>query len=151
MSDYTKDIRKLIGTRPLILPGSTILVFNDAEELLLQHRSDTKEWGLPGGNMEPGESLQEAAERELFEETGLKAESLRFLSVLSGEEYYFQYPNGDEVYNVIGVYQAVEPYGKLTMDDGESLDLQYFSTTALPKNMDDRARKIIERTILRDS
>ena len=101
--------------------------------------------------MEPGESLQEAAERELFEETGLKAESLRFLSVLSGEEYYFQYPNGDEVYNVIGVYQAVEPYGKLTMDDGESLDLQYFSTTALPKNMDDRARKIIERTILRDS
>lgn len=57
MSDYIKDLRRLIGHRPLILVGSTIIVINDKKEILLQHRSDTKEWGLPGGAMEPGESL----------------------------------------------------------------------------------------------
>lgn len=66
MSDYVMQMRKLIGTRPLIVPGSTVLVFNDSGELLLQHRSDTEEWGLPGGAMEPGESLEETAARELL-------------------------------------------------------------------------------------
>ncbi|WP_028784753.1 NUDIX hydrolase [Thalassobacillus devorans] len=148
MSDYTKEIRNLIGTRPLILPGSTLLVFNDAQELLLQHRSDTKEWGLPGGNMEPGESLEQTARRELLEETGLQAEELQLRNLLSGEDYYFKYPNGDEVYNVIGVYEAINPYGKLVMEDGESLALKYFPLHDLPEIMDYRARLIIKKTLL---
>ncbi|MFG6115419.1 NUDIX hydrolase [Halobacillus sp. MO56] len=148
MFDYTKEIRKLIGTRPLILPGSTLFVFNGAQELLLQHRSDTKEWGLPGGNMEPGESLEQTARRELLEETGLQAEELQFRNLLSGEDYYFKYPNGDEVYNVIGVYEAINTYGELVMEDGESLALKYFPLNDLPEIMDYRAKRIIEKTLL---
>ncbi|SEA25203.1 ADP-ribose pyrophosphatase YjhB, NUDIX family [Thalassobacillus cyri] len=132
----------------MILPGSTLLVFNDSQELLLQHRSDTKEWGLPGGNMEPGESLEQTARRELLEETGLQAEELQFRNLLSGDEFYFKYPNGDEVYNVIGVYQAINTYGELVMEDGESLALGYFPLNDLPKIMDYRARLIIEKTLL---
>jgi 8-oxo-dGTP pyrophosphatase MutT (NUDIX family) len=70
MAEYIKEIRELIGNRPLILVGSTIIVMNEKKEILFQHRSDTKEWGLPGGAMEIGESLEQTAERELFEETG---------------------------------------------------------------------------------
>jgi hypothetical protein len=49
MAEYIKEIRKLIGSRPLILVGSTIVVMNEKKEILFQYRSDTKEWGLPGG------------------------------------------------------------------------------------------------------
>ncbi|WJE15172.1 NUDIX hydrolase [Halobacillus sp. ACCC02827] len=143
MSDYVMQMRKLIGTRPLIVPGSTVLVFNDSGELLLQHRSDTEEWGLPGGAMEPGESLEETAARELFEETGLRAERFTFIDQLSGKEFYFKYPNGDEVYNVIGIYEAQHTYGKLAMADGESIDLRYFPIDGLPSNVVDWAKLVI--------
>ena len=70
MAEYVKEIRELIGNRPIILVGSTIVVMNEKKEILFQHRSDTKEWGLPGGAMEIGETLEQTAKRELFEETG---------------------------------------------------------------------------------
>jgi len=145
LADYIKEIRKLIGTRPVILVGSTIIVINNNNEILLQHRSDTEEWGLPGGAMEIGESLEETAARELFEETGLRAENFLFLDLLSGRELYYKYPNGDEVFNVISVYLAKEIYGELAISDGESLDLKYFAPKALPSNLDERARLIIKK------
>lgn len=148
MAEYTKEIRELIGSRPFILVGSTIVVKNDINEILFQHRSDTKEWGLPGGAMEIGESLEQTAERELYEETGLKAETLKFVDILSGKDLYFKYPNGDEVYNVITVYLAEGISGKLQMNDGESIELRYFSLPNLPSNIDGRAKFIIEKYFL---
>ncbi|QFK72377.1 NUDIX hydrolase [Pradoshia sp. D12] len=145
MTGYIKEIRALIGSRPVILVGSTIVVMNDKKEVLFQHRSDTKEWGLPGGAMEVGENLEQTAERELFEETGLKAKSFKFVDILSGKELYFKYPNGDEVYNVICVYQAEGISGELAMNDGESLDLRYFPINELPSRLDERAKIIIEK------
>lgn len=145
MAEYIKDIRKFIGTRPLILVGATVVVLNKNKQILLQLRADTKEWGLPGGAMELAESLEQTAERELFEETGLRAENFKFLDLLSGKNLYFKYPHGDEVYNVISVYLAEGTNGELSMTDGESLDLQYFSPTELPANLDERAQLIITK------
>ncbi|WP_010676659.1 NUDIX hydrolase [Bacillus timonensis] len=147
MGDYTSEIRNLIGTRPLILVGSTIIVENQEGKILLQLRSDTFEWGLPGGSMEPGETLEETAKRELFEETGLVAEKYIHIDTLSGGELYFKYPNGDEVYNVIAVFIANEISGNLQMNDGESVNLRFFSKTEIPNNMDERARIIIEKHV----
>ncbi|WP_409369644.1 NUDIX hydrolase [Lysinibacillus sp. 38-6] len=145
MAEYIKNIRKFIGTKPLILVGATVVVLNKNKQILLQLRADTKEWGLPGGAMELAESLEQTAERELFEETGLRAKNFKFLDLLSGQNLYFKYPHGDEVYNVISVYVAEGTYGELSMTDGESLDLQYFSPTDLPANLDERAQYIIKK------
>ncbi|MFY0544371.1 NUDIX hydrolase [Brevibacillus sp. H7] len=126
-------MRKQVGHRPLILVGATIMVLNSQGEILLQHRSDTNDWGLPGGSMDMGERLEETARRELLEETGLRAEQLQFLEALSGPEWYYRYPNGDEVYNVIILYFAKEVSGSLAMTDGESIGLRYFPLDGLPK------------------
>lgn len=132
MGDYIREIRGLIGTRPFILAGSAILVFNKRYEVLLQLRADTGKWGIPGGAMEPGESFEETARRELHEETGLHLKNLKFLDVLAGEEYYFQYPNGDEIYNAIALYASYDWEGTLQMLDGESKELRFFALDNLP-------------------
>ena len=65
------NLRKKIGSEPIIMVGATVLIFNNQNQLLLQLRKDNKCWGLAGGSMELGESLEKVAEREMLEETKL--------------------------------------------------------------------------------
>lgn len=124
---YILDLRKHVGSRPLIMAGACVLVFDGEGRLLLQKRSDSFDWGTIGGALELGDSFEEAAHRELMEEAGLTAESLRFVTLLSGKDMYYRYPNGDEVYNATAVYEAVNVQGEPRINDHEGLDLRYFS------------------------
>jgi 8-oxo-dGTP pyrophosphatase MutT (NUDIX family) len=56
--------------------------------------SDGKYWGLPKGNVEPGESPEQTALREIAEETGLAIESLTVLGELPASEYVYRRRDG---------------------------------------------------------
>lgn len=141
---YISNLRKHVGHDPLIGIGATTLVFNKDNELLLNLRTDTNSWGIPGGSMELYETIEETAVRELKEEAGINAESLELLSVLSGEEYYFEYPNGDKMWTVIVLFRIKDYNGKLRVSDNESKHLKFFSLDKLP-NLESRAKAIIEK------
>jgi 8-oxo-dGTP pyrophosphatase MutT (NUDIX family) len=129
--NHLLELRKLVGKRPLFSPGSVVIAFDDANRVLMQLRSDTRTWGFPGGSCELGDSLLEAAQRELLEETGLTASSWTFVTMLSGKEFFFTYPNGDQIYNVSAVYIARGISGDLC-SDLEGLELHWFATNDLP-------------------
>ena len=65
---YIEELRALIGHRPIIMVGATVLITDFKGRLLLIRRHDNGCWGVPGGSMEPGESLEQTARRETREE-----------------------------------------------------------------------------------
>ena len=142
---YIMNLRKKIGTDPIIMVGACVLIFNERGELLMQHRIDNNCWGLAGGSMELGETLEEVAIREMFEETGLTPNNLTLFGIFSGEEFYYQYPHGDEVYNVSTAYICDDYVGELRFDPEEADNLQFFSLDALPEHISPPDKVVIRK------
>ena len=133
MSDYIMDLRKLVGHRPLLQVGASVIVENEKGEVLLQKRSDNHCWGYAGGSVELDEVVEEAARRELFEETGLVAGEMTLFGVYSGKQTHHVYPNGDEVSNVDIVYLCKEYSGTLKCQESEVEELRFFPADSLPE------------------
>lgn len=141
---YIMDLRKKVGHEPIIGVGATTLVFNERKELLLNLRTDTNNWGIPGGSMELYEDIKTTAIRELQEEAGITAQSLELVDVLSGKDYYFEYPNGDKMCTVIVLFKVLDFTGTIKISDTESKELKFFPLNNLPK-LESRARAIIDK------
>ena len=60
---YIMNLRKVVGHRPLIMPGAGVFIINDKGEFLLEKRRDNGLWDFPAGAMELGESFEECARR----------------------------------------------------------------------------------------
>jgi len=144
--EYYKEMRKYVGHRPLILPGSVVIIQNEHGDILLQERKPGV-FGLPGGLMDLGESLEETAIREVFEETNLKVENLELLHVFSGKDYYFKIHNGDEFYSVTAVYRTSDFHGDLIANLEESVQLLFFNKEALPEGLIPSNKKFLEKCL----
>ncbi len=135
MSDYILDLRRIVGHRPLLQAGASVLLEDEDGRLLLQRRADNHLWGYHGGSVELDEDVETAARRELFEETGLLAKSLTLFGVFSGPEMHYVYPNGDEVSNIDHVYLCTEYEGELRPQPGEVEELRFFRWDELPEDL----------------
>ncbi len=144
MSDYMMEMRELVGSRPIFQNGASVIVVNDQGHLLFGLRSDNGCWGYAGGSIELGENLEEAAARELFEEFNIKANKLELFNVFSGEEFYYKYPNGHEVYNVDTVYICHDYEGIAKVDGVEMLKCRFFPIDALPEKISPPTIAVVE-------
>ena len=132
---YVSDIRKAVGSRPLIIVGATLLALNEAKEILLIKRTDNECWGVPGGSMELGESLEDTLKRETREEIGVDLTDFEFFGVYSGDSQYYKYPNGDEVYVVATVFITRQSLKNMKIDPVEHSESRYFKIHHLPDNI----------------
>ena len=139
-----KDLRSLVGTRPLMLPGASVLILDRHSRVLLQKRGDNGLWGPPGGLMELGETVEQTAIREVYEETGLTVRNLELFGVYSGPNQYYKYPNGDEAYHIDTVFITKEFEETLRIDGEESVDLAFFNLRSLPLEICPPDKPILE-------
>ncbi|MCR8843307.1 NUDIX domain-containing protein [Paenibacillus sp. SC116] len=107
-------------TRRIIVTGGAIIRDNQGR-ILLQKRSDYGDWGLPGGGMEPGETIEETMIREVREETGLEVLHSSLDSIYTGERMEYTYPDGTEVVFVMFLFQVEADLQGMIAEDGESL------------------------------
>lgn len=141
--DYIQTMRKLIGKESLLTVGCGVIITNE-DKILLQHRVDEDNWCIPGGVMELGETFEETAKRETYEETGLIVEELQLFGLYSGESCFVTYPNGDQVYSVQVIFHATTYSGELQQDGEESKAHRFFGRDELPENLNPRQKAFIQ-------
>nr|WP_059054638.1 NUDIX domain-containing protein [Paenibacillus senegalimassiliensis] len=100
----------------IIVTGGAIIRDRQGR-ILLQKRSDYGDWGLPGGGMNAGESVEETMIREVYEETGLEIKQYDLYAVYSGPRMKYRYPDGNEVIFVMFIFNAeVDIEGRVNED-----------------------------------
>lgn len=130
MDSYIKNIRNKVGHDELILNYAGCIILDDKNRLLLQKRLDCEKWGFLGGMVELGESVEEAAIREIKEESGLDVKINSLFGVYS--KYFEKYANGDKVQAIVHVFKAQVVGGELISQNDETLELKYFELIDVP-------------------
>jgi len=147
-TDYLTWLRRHIGPRKTLLVYTSACIQDERGALLLQLRADlvgprragghqdrpdrAPIWGLPGGIMEPGESLSQCLIREVREETGLEVQPTRLIGLYTSPDFDVTYPNGDQVQQVTACFACRVVGGALRPDGEESRELAYFPLDDLP-------------------
>ena len=103
-----------------IQPAARAVIFDDRGRILLIRRGDNKQWALPAGDMEPGESVTECMAREVWEETGLTVESSTAFAIYS--EPRFTAPTRPEAQLLTVAYRVDAWSGELRTTTDETDD-----------------------------
>lgn len=138
---YTNHMKLYVGVKALIVKEGKVLLLREAK---YDEGTNEGKWDVPGGRIEPHETLAAALAREVFEESGLSIEAQEVLSVnetfptIKGEEshivrihYLASYKSGEVVLSADhDQYEWVDEsglVGKECMSGVRELALQYFA------------------------
>ncbi|MCF4122026.1 NUDIX domain-containing protein [Antribacter sp. KLBMP9083] len=91
--DYLND--PAAPTPNSIVPAVSVIVRDGTGRILLIHRTDNDLWSIPGGAMEPGESVRQAAVRETREETGYDVEMTGLVGIYTDPNHIIAYSDGE--------------------------------------------------------
>ena len=132
IAPYVRRLRELVGHELLVLPSAGVIPRDDEGRVLLVRVSDTGQWAVIGGAVEPDESPADAAVREAREEAGVTMALGPLLGVLGGPQFRLTYPNGDQTSYVSIIYEAHVADGVPTPDGDETTEVGWWSPAELP-------------------
>lgn len=131
MDGYLKKIRSMVGHTPIILNSASGALLNGEGKVLLQERTDTGDWGFPGGYLEYGETYQQAVVREFKEDAGITARPVKLLQI--SDDFQYEYPNGDQLQPINCFYLMAYVSGhQLSEKTNETQKLAYFDLNQPP-------------------
>lgn len=108
-----------------LVPAVNVLVTNDVGDILLILRTDNDHWSLPGGTVDVGESLREAAVREAKEETGIDCEITGILGIYSDPKHVIHYTSNDEVRQEFTIALTARAVGGQPTSSDESREVRW--------------------------
>lgn len=115
-----------------LIPAASAVVIDDQDRVLLGHRTDSPRWTIPGGAMEPGETIGDCAVRETREETGIIIEIDRLVGVYSDPRHIAAYSDG-EVRQQFSVCFAGRPVGGQLATSSETREVAWVTLGELDR------------------
>jgi 8-oxo-dGTP pyrophosphatase MutT (NUDIX family) len=125
-----------------LVPSVNVVVVNDAGEILLIQRSDNGNWAVPGGAIDLGESLTDAAIRETSEETGIDCRITGIVGIYTDPRHVILYTSNGEVRQEFSVVLTAAPVGGRLAPSSESSQVRWVSRGDLSGYPMDRSMRL---------
>lgn len=125
-----------------LVPSVNTVVADHAGRILLILRTDNGNWALPGGAMDLGESLPQAAIRETREETGIDCEITGLVGIYTDPHHLIHYTSNDEVRQEFSIVLTARPTGGELTTSSESSEVHWVEPTDVSSLQMDRAMRM---------
>jgi ADP-ribose pyrophosphatase YjhB (NUDIX family) len=110
-----------------VIPAVSAIVPDSDGRILLIRRTDNNYWSIPGGGLEPGESVREATAREVKEETGITCEVTGLVGIYSDPNHVAAYDDG-EVRQEFSICFTTRMLGGTITTSRESSEVRFVAT-----------------------
>jgi ADP-ribose pyrophosphatase YjhB (NUDIX family) len=115
-----------------LIPSANVIVVNDQGDILMIRRTDNGNWAVPGGGMDLGESISDAATRETEEETGIACEITGLVGIYTNPRHVIVYTSNGEARQEFSIVFTARPVGGQLRPSSESSEPQWISPAAIP-------------------
>lgn len=138
--DYYDDPSAPAATS--IVPSVNVVVTNEAGEVLLIRRSDNDNWAVPGGAVDLGESVAQAAVRETQEESGIDCQITGVIGIYSDPKHVILYTSNGEVRQEFSILLTATATGGQPTPSSESSDVRWVKVGELTEYAMDRSMRM---------
>jgi ADP-ribose pyrophosphatase YjhB (NUDIX family) len=138
--DYYDDPDAPAATR--IVPSVNVVVTNDEGEILLIRRSDNDNWAVPGGAVDLGESVAEAAMRETREESGIDCQITGLVGIYSDPRHVILYDGDGEVRQEFSILLTARSVGGHPTPSSETSEVRWVRVGELSNYEMDRSMRM---------
>lgn len=125
-----------------LVPSVNVIVVNDSNEILLIRRTDNDNWAVPGGAIDLGESVAQAAIRETCEETGIDCAITGIVGIYSDPKHVIHYTSNDEVRQEFSILLTGRPVGGKPTPSDESREVHWIAPGDIERRRMDRSMRL---------
>ncbi|MFD0851175.1 NUDIX domain-containing protein [Actinomadura adrarensis] len=125
-----------------LVPSVNVVVENDNGEILMIRRTDNDNWAVPGGAIDLGESVTQAAVRETKEETGIDCEITGLVGIYSDPKHLIHYTSNDEVRQEFSILLTARPVGGVPTPSDESREVHWMEPAHIRALKLDRSMRL---------
>jgi ADP-ribose pyrophosphatase YjhB (NUDIX family) len=125
-----------------LVPSVNVVVVNEAGEILMIRRPDNDNWAVPGGAIDLGESLAQAAVRETREESGIECEITGIIGIYSDPKHVILYTSNGEARQEFSIVLTARPMSGQPTPSSESSDVRWVPVSEVRDYTMDRSMHI---------
>ena len=125
-----------------LVPSVNVVVVNDAGEILMIRRTDNDNWAVPGGAIDLGESVAQAAVRETVEESGIECEITGIVGIYSDPKHVLLYTSNGEVRQEFSIVLTARPLSGQPTPSSETSEVRWVPVSEVREYTMDRSMQI---------